>query len=118
MPSWPNALPQTPLIASYAEELGFPVIHAPVDGPPLSRRRYTAAPDVISVAFVMTTAEVETFKAFYRDDIKHGSLTYTWNERGIAGATVRTYRMTGPPSIIPLSDERWRVSFGLILLPT
>lgn len=97
MATWPLALPQSPQHASLAEEFGYPVIQAPVDGPPLARRAYTAAPDNVRHSYFMTNAQLDIFEDWYRNEIAHGALPYTApGRRGIGTAT---YRIVEAPRV-------------------
>lgn len=121
MPAWPATLPQNPVTDGYSEEPGYPVVAAPVDGPPLTRRRYTASPKKINCSFVMSDAQLATFEDFYENSLKFGSLTYTWYDRGNS-ARPGTFRITGAPryEIVEFGkalSSTWRVTLALIRLP-
>jgi hypothetical protein len=116
MPTWPAGLPQSPDSESYGEDGPFPVVQAPVDGPPLSRRRFTAQPVAVTARYMFSTAELATFETFWKTDLKHGSLTFDGPTRG-NGAVISTYRATGPYKLTHASCGYWFVTIPLIRLP-
>lgn len=117
MATWPANIPQAPETQGYGEEPGFPVIQAPVDGPPLSRRRFTAAVKSYTAVFFFDYAELAIFEAFYENDLGFGALAYDWRERGIATNPVRQFRITTKPAISHAGGNFWRVALQLIRLP-
>lgn len=117
MPTWPVTIPQSPEREGYAERPGFPVIQAPVDGPQLSRRRYTAVPKGYSCSFFLTSAELAIFDAFFITDLSYGTLAYDWKERGIAANPTRSFRIVEEPQTAYLGGNYWRVTLTLIRLP-
>lgn len=117
MALWPATLPQRPLTDGYSELPGFPVVQAPVDGPSLSRRRYTAAPTEITQSFEMTTTQLEAFRTFYETDCSHGAVPFTWREWGDASRSIYTYKFVEPPQVTNLGGLMWLVSMRIIKLP-
>lgn len=49
----------------------------PEIGPPITRRRGTAKTKKWSATYQLTSAEFDTFEAFFEDDLKDGSLSFT-----------------------------------------
>ena len=49
-------------------------------GPPITRRRYSYAPNTVQFRWKMSRAQVQTFEAFFRDDLKMGSLAFTYKD--------------------------------------
>jgi len=79
MPAWPGTLPQYFNIAGYSEEPADNAIRTPMEtGDIKIRRRFTGQYDIISGAIDMSAAQFETFKTFWRDDLKDGSLAFDW----------------------------------------
>lgn len=117
MPTWPASLPQSPEREGYSEQPGFPVVQAPVDGPALSRRRYTAVPKSYACSFLLTQSELAIFESFFEADLAHGALAYDWKERGIATNPTRQFRIVEEPAYAYLGGTYWRVSLKLIRLP-
>ncbi|MGB1560810.1 MAG: hypothetical protein ACPHN2_04850 [Sinimarinibacterium flocculans] len=117
MPTWPATLPQSPEREGYAEDVPYPVIQAPVDGPPKARRRYTAAPKTYQASFLLTKTELDTFEAWFEADVRGGSLAYDWKERGIASNPVRSFRIVDRPQIVYVGGPLWRLTLSIIRLP-
>lgn len=116
MPTWPASLPQSPESAGYREGGGFPVIQAPVDGPPKSRRRYTAAIQSVPCSVRLTAAQLATFETFFRDDLQQGALAFDWSVRGDAARSAR-YRFTAEYQLTHLGGPNWQAELPLIRLP-
>lgn len=116
MPTWPAALPQYPIRSSYSETQPFPVIQAPVDGPALSRLRYTAAPMPLSVEFSFSPTQFVVWEAFYLTEIKMGALSFTAPLRDSSVATAQ-YRVVGAPTQRRVGAGYWRVSMNWVRMP-
>lgn len=117
MPAWPASLPQLPSDGGFAEQ---PHDNAarfqPEVGPDMTRRRGTATATDVSVTLPpMTKAQAATFVAFYMDDMKAGTQTFTWAHprTGVSA----TFRFAGPYRLDHLTYNLWQVSFGLVELP-
>lgn len=117
MPTWPATLPQSPEREGYTERPGNAVIRAAVDGPQLTRRRYTAVPKGYTANFFLTSAELDTFQTFYETDLRGGALSYDWRERGIAANPVRQFLIVEEPTWTYLGGIYWRLTLQLIRLP-
>lgn len=115
MSTWPVTLPQRPLLSGYSQQRPAPVIEAPVDGPSLSRRRYTAAPMPISLSFVMSAAQYATWAAFYTSTIASGALPFTATTVTALGPG--EYRIVGSPVEELIDGGKWRISMNWIRLP-
>lgn len=116
MPTWPETLPVSPDSDGYGEEGPFAVIQAPVDGPPLSRRRYTAAIHPVNARYMLSDAELAIFEDFWRDDLKDGALEFDGPTRGKADV-VSTYRAISAYKLAVASCGHWFVTLTLIRLP-
>lgn len=67
--NWPPSLPQNVLLAGYSEKSGVLVSVTPMDaGTPKMRRRGNK-PDILSVSFLMTAAQVVTVSDFVKSTI-------------------------------------------------
>lgn len=77
MPHWPLTLPSQPLLGGWsAAEQNNKAVVQPEIGPPIVRRRGTAAGSERSVTFVFTTAQLDDFETFYRSELRDGSLAF------------------------------------------
>lgn len=116
MPAWPATLPVSPDADGYGEQGKFPVVQAPNDGPPLSRRRYTAAPMPIKARYLFDEAQLVAFETFWNVDLKMGALSFTGPTRGNAAVT-STYKAVGAFQLSRASDPYWFVTLDLIRTP-
>mgnify|MGYP005726492897 CR=1 FL=1 len=116
MPNWPTDIPWEFDSPSYSESEGFPVIQAPVEGPPKSRRRYTAAPRPLQGSLDINKAQRLIFQAWFLSDVRNGALSFTAPRTDDPNATA-TYRMVGAPQWGHLGGENWRLTLQLIELP-
>ncbi len=115
MATWPATLPQFSLRDGYSEDLGFPVIQAPVDGPALARRRYTAAPRNVSAQYQLTNAQLATFETFFLTTVAQGALSFTAPVRRTGGGTA-SFRIVEAPQIAR-NGKGWRLTLKMIQLP-
>lgn len=117
MPAWPATLPQSPLLDGYSEEAGDNVLRSqPEMGPPKTRRRFTARIDRLNLSYVMTTAQLGIFEAFWRTDLADGALPITMPHPRKGGSINAV--PVGPYSATRDADTPdWRVSFALNILP-
>lgn len=80
LPAWPATLPQAPDRRSWT---GGPredrAVFEPDLGPPMLRARTTVDTTVWTATFPrLTFAQVETFRAFWHDDLRRGTLPFLW----------------------------------------
>ena len=117
MAVWPALLPQCPLREGYQATEGWAVIQAPVEGPQLTRLRYTATPRPRVASFYLDTNALRaTWETFYYTTIAQGALPFDAAFEG--GGTVYEYRIVGAPEIAPMGKKgAWRLSMQLVRLP-
>lgn len=114
MPTWPGTFPFLDDPSAHRESgPADNVTRTPVtSGPNKSRRRFTKAPHPISGnSGIMTDAQIDLFKAFFRDDLKDGALRFDATHPR-TGAT-KSFRFTETYEIIYLHDDVARVSMQL-----
>ena len=114
MATWPATLP-LPLRPNYELRATDPTARTDMDsGPARVRRRYTAAPDQISLSYRFSAAQMAVFRAFWEADFAHGA---AWvNLPLIDGRTADiVYRACRPTSAkfsaTPVSAACWTVEF-------
>jgi hypothetical protein len=115
--AWPAALPQRVLASDYEEQQPETLLRTQMDaGPAKVRRRFTAAPRPLWVMLRMTSAQVELFEAFVREDLQDGALPFGWvHPRTQEPAMLR---LTAPYVLAPQGRGlRWRVLLQLEVLP-
>ena len=73
MAAFPGSLPE-PLLDSYGIEPQSVTARTDMEaGPARVRRRFTSQVDNITTSWILTSAQVTTFKTFFDTDIKDGS---------------------------------------------
>ena len=73
---WDPDLPQAPLFG-WSLQPGVNTIRTEMEtGPAKVRRRGTVQPDRMSLPFLMTQAQVQELRAFYRESTKGGTLLF------------------------------------------
>ena len=119
MSTWPASLPQAPLQDGFNEEFANNVLATQMDqGPDKYRKRTTSNVQKFDTSFLMSSAQLTTFKTFFDDTISGGAATFDFpNPRTSTVETFRIDMSKGPPKIIPLSGGQYRVSFGMERLP-
>ena len=93
--SWPSTLPQTPQ-KGFSESVGINVIRSQTDVGPAKQRRMAQRPNVMSLNFLMTTAQTQTLETFIKNTIS-GVKRFTFPHPRILNTTIDV-------RIIPGSD--------------
>ena len=117
MTAWPSTLPQSQFVG-VTEQDADAVLRTDMDtGPPSRRNKYTAHIMNVSTEIVLTGAQKKVFDTFYRETLKNGSLSFTWDSPTDDSAVTYAFKspvrwtMTGPHSD---SDRRvWRGTMEL-----
>lgn len=82
-PIWPTSLPQEPLREGYTETGPDALLRTEMEsGPPIVRRRFTAATQGRQVVYRMSDAQWATFKTFFDTTISGGALRFDWPDAG------------------------------------
>lgn len=118
MPAWPASLPQDPLLDGFTAEAPDNLEESEMDaGPPRTRRRFTAVEEAMTVSFLFSRAQLNTFRAWLKNDIAGGALPYDW-EHPIDNVPCRVRIPKGSlPTYEKLGTNVWRVSFAIRVLP-
>ncbi|WP_339873922.1 hypothetical protein [uncultured Brevundimonas sp.] len=115
MAVWPALLPQCPLREGYQATEGWGVIQAPVEGPQLTRLRYTATPRPRLASFYLDTNALRAeWETFYYTTIAQGALPFDAAFEGTEA--VHEYRIVGAPEVAPMGVG-WRLTMQLVRLP-
>lgn len=90
-------------------------------GPPVQRRRFTAAIDVISGTVILKGVDLATFRAWGQTTLAGWTLPFNW--LALDAELEATYRFVAPPTINGIvghhetSERAWEVSMVLEQLP-
>jgi hypothetical protein len=77
--AWPSTLPEYVLEQGFSEaEPDQLMITSMEAGRPKTRRRYTTNNELFTAALAMTAAQRQIFQDWFRDDLRGGSLPFTW----------------------------------------
>jgi hypothetical protein len=119
--AWPASLPQAFEQSGYGEGVADMLIETPTDaGPPITRRRSTAAPRFANGSMVITSAQLSALKTFFNTTLLGGSLPFTFPAQVDAGSPsvdwLVKFTRNGLPKWVPVGGDYWRASFGLTIL--
>lgn len=116
MTSWPVSLPGSPLLDGFSETAPETVIRTEMDqGPAKLRQRTTAGVRRLRMAFLLTTAQVETIDEFYTDTLKGGALPFVFAHPRSEEAL--NLRFTAPPVYSPAGNGYFRVGIEAEAMP-
>lgn len=114
MATWPSSL-GNPQLSGYDLETTDPTVRTDMEGGSARvRRRYTAAPDTVSLKFLFDAAQMATFRTFWDYDMANGSAwVYMPVKTGyVAGLESRECRpINGIFKSVPVSATHWLVEF-------
>jgi hypothetical protein len=116
MSSWPVTLPQKYDLGSYNETMKPGIIRVKTDiGPGKTRRRFTAAAQILTGSMTLTTAQLATFETFFMTTTNGGADPFDWTHprTGVA-ITAQFYEA---PEIQDEEGGGGVVSFAVEVLP-
>jgi len=111
MATWPASLPQLPDTNGFSDIPQSTVIRSGMDGLTKQRTRFTAAVHDVSETYVIKRTQVDTFIAFFRDDLDNGGLEFDKPDFLYGGTSA--YQFTESYDLKPLGGEMWRLSIAL-----
>lgn len=112
--SWPSSLPAVSQRDGWEDSVSLGVVaFRPDVGPSITRRRTSYAPDTVRKTWWMTRAQVLTFRAFVRDDLKMGSLPFTYPDELLGEEADFKLVPDDEPSINNLGPDLFEVSVSL-----
>lgn len=116
--SWPATLPQC-LVLGYGEGLADNLLeYKPDIGPPISRRRSSAATRPLSGQMRMTRAQIAILRSFYEGTLDQGALPFEFPDPTAIGETLLVKFMKGSaPSWQQTAAGVYRVSLQVAVLP-
>jgi hypothetical protein len=115
---WPSNIPQVFQKNSFDEAPRSGVIRTEMEtGAQKVRRRFTATVTEWAGSMIMTTAELTSFRTFYKTTSAYGSLRFNFPDQfNLSGPTVEArFLVDGNPYSIRQDGETldWEVSFTL-----
>lgn len=116
--AWPSGVSQYADADSYSERPERNVASfQPEIGPPKERRRSSISLDVFRFRTTMPFADYDTLLAFYRSDLKDGTLEFTRKHpRNVSGPDF-TFMFTAEPELSAVGPVLGVVTLSLIKLP-
>lgn len=116
MAAWPASLPQELVRDGLAVGYQSNVVRYQAElGPPLSRRRGTAAPKTLSGSMVISAAQFATWSTFFEATIKYGADSFSWNHP-IDDSAI-TVKFAAEPELEAIGGGYWRLNLSLLILP-
>jgi len=113
MADFPTTLPR-PLISSYGVTPENAMIRTDFDvGPARQRKRFTATPRKLDIAWTFNSDEMPTFLDFYETTVNHGTDWFNYNLDIGKGFMLYSTRFTQPYKAIKTSYRTWNVSTQL-----
>lgn len=114
---WPADLPQQFLIDGFDEKPAVFMVRTDMDTAMAKQRpRFSSGAEVFSGVLLMTNAQYESFKNFFRSTLKMGSLEFNMQKRGYPDI-IQVVRFT-PDGYVPNPRGLlWDVKLNLELLP-
>ena len=114
-PTWPNTLPQCPLIDGYSRTPVESRLISTVDaGARKIRNRYLAVPENTTEVYMMTKAQLATFRTFFKDDIKRGAERFIKKDH--TDDVDKEYRFTSPYQEAPAGPFLTKVTCNLEIM--
>lgn len=116
--TWPATLPQC-FAVGYSEGLGDNLAeYQPDIGPPISRRRSSAATRPLSGQMKLTRAQRATLKTFFEVTLDQGALAFEFPDPASAGDTLLVKFAKGDaPTFQQIAPGFYRVTLQLTVLP-
>lgn len=116
--AWPDDLPQRFTLSSRSEGFADNLLESTPDvGPPMTRRRSTAAARPFSGTLWMTTTQVASFETFFETTLAMGSLPFTVPAQRGAGTWLVKFVKAKLPTFTPVGSANHRATFDLYILP-
>ncbi len=115
--NWPANLPQC-FVVGYSDGLGDGLIEAQPDvGPPISRRRSSAAVRPLSGSMRMTRAQIATLKTFFDTTLLGGSLPFNFTDPTYGSTILVKFAKGKQPTWQQSAPGIYRVNINLAVLP-
>lgn len=120
MSNWPAGLPQQLKIGASIGDDDSRLTSAMDAGPASVRNRFTAFTQSVQTPMIITGAQLEIFKTFYRTTLVQGSLSFDWTDP--SDDTSVTYRFKTPPKWVAVRSgvpnvRLWQATLDLEIQP-
>ena len=116
IPVWPSSLPQELITDGYGQQAPNTIIATQMDvGPGKRRRRTSAGVQPVQGQIVVTEAQLDTLRTFFRTSLGDGALRFSWADP-VSGSPVEM-RFTEPPQWSARTSGIYTVSLALEILP-
>jgi len=114
-PVWPPSLPQHVETPDLENTFPDSAVRTKMDaGPGKARRRFTAAPEPIKAAIIVTAAQLATLKTFFVTTLASGALRFDWVHPITQAAA--TFRFRGAPQVKALGNSGGGVAMTKVTL--
>lgn len=116
--AWPSGLPQKFEQDSFSEGVGDNLLETqPDQGPPISRRRSTAAVRPISGVMKCTAAQVAMFRSFFDATILSGAVPFSFPDQMQSGDLLVKFTKQNPPAWSASGWDTYDLRLTLQVLP-
>lgn len=115
-PVWPAGLPQRPSVGGYQERFAEVALRTQMEaGAAKVRRRFTAAPRQLEIAFRMSASQVALLREFFEETARGGAAPYDWMHPRDGSAA--TFRFVEPPRVTAIAANLFSVALKLEHMP-
>jgi len=115
-PVWPAGLTQRPSVGGYQERFAEIALRTQMEaGAAKVRRRFTAAPRQLEIAFRMTASQVVLLREFFEETCRGGATPYDWAHP--RDGSVASFRFVEPPRVSAIAPNLFSVSLKLEQMP-
>ncbi len=116
MPTWPAALPTLPLAEGFRETPANNILRTEMEqGPAKVRRRSTAGVGKMTLAYLLSTADIQTLENFIQDDLSGGVLPFSFTHPRKGNALTCRFRQL--PEYGATNGGYFKVAVELEILP-
>ena len=121
MPTWPATLPEFAQVGMNVTPQDSVVRSSMDAGPPSRRNRFTATTTDLSYTMLLTGEQIGTLRAFYRDTLRNGALSFDWTDPVDGSAVSIAFKQppqaSGAAGAADPVDRKWIVSLSLEIQP-
>jgi hypothetical protein len=118
--AWPGTLPGALQSDAFGEGVADGLLeYAPDTGPPITRRRSTAAVRLMKGTMLCTSAQIATFRTFFDTTLLGGSLPFNFPDQLQSGTLLVKFAKSSLPnwSAHPGGGDNYLLNLTLQVLP-